>query len=87
MTDIPEGVQVDDVEPEVGAHEAPHHSEQALALTLVARHVDELRFVAASGKWFIWDGRCWKEDQTRRVFSMSQLICREFASVYGRRSC
>jgi putative DNA primase/helicase len=79
MNDVPPGVRIEDVEPSFGRDQAPVHSEEAIALTFVARHTGALRYVAKWGKWFVWDGCCWREDVIRKVFSWSRLVCREVA--------
>jgi putative DNA primase/helicase len=58
---------------------APPNSEEALAIEFAQLHADKLRYVAAWGKWFIWDGICWRSDETRKVFSMAREVCRENA--------
>ena len=58
----------------------PRFSEEALALRFSARHGNDLRYVAAWGKWFRWDGMRWCEDCTLRVFDLARAICREAAA-------
>jgi P4 family phage/plasmid primase-like protien len=65
---------VDDVAPT-----APLHSEEALALSFAERHADTLRYVAKWGQWLIWDGTCWRTDETRRVFTLARELCREIS--------
>ena len=43
------------------------------------RHGGELRFVAAWGKWFRYDGTRWASDETYNVFSLVRKLCREMA--------
>ena len=52
-------------------------TEEALALDFAARHADNLRYCAAWGRWLIWDGTCWRTDETLRAFDLSRWICRE----------
>jgi putative DNA primase/helicase len=59
--------------------EAPRYSEEALALEFAKRHVDRLRYVAKWTQWFIWDGSCWRMDETRKVFTLARDLCREVA--------
>jgi putative DNA primase/helicase len=56
---------------------APAFSEEGLALAFADRHADELRYVAKWGRWLIYDGRVWKVDETRQVFSLARELCRE----------
>ena len=50
-------------------------SDAALALRFRARHADDVKHVAAWGKWLIWDGSHWAEDDTLRAFDLSRGIC------------
>ena len=52
-------------------------SEDALALRFTGRHADDLRYVAKWGRWMHFDGSCWREDSTLKVFDRARLICRE----------
>jgi putative DNA primase/helicase len=55
----------------------PEFSEEALALRFSARHASELRYVAAAGKWFLWDGTKWAKERTLKVFDFARAICRQ----------
>ena len=52
-------------------------TEEALALDFSARHVDDLRYCAAWGRWLIWSGDHWRSDGTLRAFDLSRPVCRE----------
>jgi hypothetical protein len=39
-------------------------TEDAMALTFAEQHADHLRFCAAWGRWFNYDGACWTHDAT-----------------------
>lgn len=58
---------------------APAFSEEALALLFAELHADELRYVAAWGKWLRFNGKQWGYDETRQVFSLAREVCREAA--------
>ncbi|WP_442753854.1 phage/plasmid primase, P4 family [Methylocystis sp. JAN1] len=58
----------------------PAFSDDALALRFADRHADELRYVAAWGKWLFWTGTYWAFDDTLRAFDMARAICREAAA-------
>jgi putative DNA primase/helicase len=60
--------------------EAPAFSEEALALSFARRHADDLRYVAAWGKWYYYDGKTWRPDETRKAFSLARNLCREAAA-------
>jgi putative DNA primase/helicase len=66
------------------AGELPPHSEDALALAYAERHADDSRFVAAWGRWLIYDGSRWSFDDTLQAFSRAREICREAALECGR---
>jgi putative DNA primase/helicase len=57
----------------------PEFSEEGLALVFSERHADDLRYVARWGKWFIWVGTHWREDDTLKVQEFVREICREAA--------
>jgi putative DNA primase/helicase len=58
----------------------PEFSDECLALTFTARHQDRLRYVAAWGKWLIWDGAVWRFDDTLYSFDLARVICRAAAA-------
>jgi putative DNA primase/helicase len=58
----------------------PDFSDEALALQFAGRHAGEWRYVAAFGKWFVYDGMRWRMDETLEVFHLIRLICREAAA-------
>jgi P4 family phage/plasmid primase-like protien len=65
---------------EEGPEEATsRYSEAALANLLDAKYGARIRYVAGWGKWFIYNGKVWKEDQTNRVFSYARKICAHVA--------
>jgi putative DNA primase/helicase len=57
----------------------PEFSDDALALDFAERHKDDLRYVAAWGRWLHFDGRHWEYDETLNVFDLVRVICREAA--------
>jgi putative DNA primase/helicase len=59
---------------------APQYSEEAMALEFATRHANDLRYVSKWGQWLIWDGSCWRPDETRKVFSLARTLCRENAA-------
>src|SRR5690349_5196994 len=62
----------------------PEFSDEALALRFAERQSSRLRYVAAWGKWFIWDEFCWRSDETLHAFDMVRRICREAAQGCGK---
>ena len=63
---------------------APPFSEEALALELLDRHGGEARYVAAWNKWLLYDGRCWRFDEKKRVFTFSRKLCRSAAMAVNK---
>jgi putative DNA primase/helicase len=61
-------------------NDSPAFSEDALASEFTNRHGDQLRYVAAWGKWMRWDGASWRDDSTLSVYDDARLICREMAA-------
>jgi putative DNA primase/helicase len=57
----------------------PEYSDDALAAAFTRLHGDELRYVAAWGKWLRYDGRRWAEDRTIAVFDLVRTTCRHAA--------
>jgi putative DNA primase/helicase len=58
----------------------PAFTDESLALRFAEVHADRLRYVAALGRWFEWDGKKWHQDETLRAFNLSRAICREAAA-------
>jgi len=52
------------------------YCDEALTLAFSARHADDLRYCETFGAWFEWHGGRWREDITRRVFSLARRLCR-----------
>jgi putative DNA primase/helicase len=59
----------------------PEFSDEALALAFAERHADDLRYVAAWGRWLLWTGSHWRHDDTLRAFSLAREICRMWAAT------
>lgn len=65
--------------PEPSCDVPPQFSEDNLALQFTARYANELRYVAAWGKWMRWDGKRWANDSTLQAWDMARLVCRDAA--------
>jgi putative DNA primase/helicase len=52
------------------------YCDESLTLVFSARHADDLRYCEIFGAWFEWDGHRWRQDITRRVFSLARRLCR-----------
>jgi putative DNA primase/helicase len=53
------------------------YADDALALKFTERHGGDLRFTAAWGRWSVWDGCVWKQDETLCVYDLARTVCRE----------
>jgi putative DNA primase/helicase len=63
-----------------GAARPPAFTDEALALRFADLHRNDLRYVAAWGKWMIWDGRKWAADDTLAGFNHARAVCRAAAA-------
>jgi putative DNA primase/helicase len=52
-------------------------SDDDLALRFAEEHADDLRHVPRWGRWLVYDGRRWVEDETLHVFDMARKLCRD----------
>jgi hypothetical protein len=59
--------------------EAPEFSDEDLALRFAGQFVYTVRYVAAMGRWFLWTGKVWAEDEKRSAFSLSRQVIRAAA--------
>jgi putative DNA primase/helicase len=60
--------------------DAPINSEAFLMQLFAAQRVDDLRYVAKWGQWFVWDNMRWGTDDVRRVFTLACDLCVDVAS-------
>ena len=58
----------------------PKGSDEGIALRFAAAHEDDLRYVAAWGRWLGWDGARWADDRTLAAFDQVRKICRAAAA-------
>ena len=64
----------------------PAFTEESLALRFAETHANELRYVAVWGKWYIWTGTQWREDNTLKVFDHARKICRAASAECNRQN-
>jgi len=57
--------------------DAPPFTERGLASLFAERHAHDLRYVAAWGKWFRWNGHKWEEEKTLYAFDLARALCGE----------
>jgi putative DNA primase/helicase len=65
---------------------SPEFSEDRIALRFAERHGNDLRYVAAWGKWLAWTGTHWEIENTLAVFDTARKICREAAAECNKAS-
>ena len=58
----------------------PEYSDIALAGKFTQQHGENLRYVAAWGKWFFWNGAWWEVDTILRAYDMARKVCAEQAA-------
>jgi putative DNA primase/helicase len=58
-------------------------TEDALALRFSQRHANDLRYIAISGQWLMWDGVRWRPEPTLLAFDLARRSCRLDAQEYG----
>ncbi len=60
---------------ELDANRPPEFTDLALKNRFVDIQRDQLRYVAALGRWFIWDGTRWKPDETLLARDLAAKSC------------
>ena len=55
---------------------APEPTDDHIADAFADEHRNDLRYVAAWGKWFEWRGGCWREEKTLRAFDLIRKTCK-----------
>ena len=58
----------------------PEFSDEALALRFAKVHANDLRYVAAWGRWLSWDGASWQIDNTLHAYDFVREVCRTAAA-------
>ena len=53
------------------------YSDECLAQRFTARHEHDLRFVNLWGRWLMWDGRRWRQDETLKAFELARATACE----------
>lgn len=69
----------DDVEPVVSSDESVWGTEDALALAFTRRYHRDWRYVAAWGRWLVWDGHRWRTEDTLAATDLIRSVCRHAA--------
>jgi putative DNA primase/helicase len=58
----------------------PAFSDEALALRFAEQHAGTLRFVPLWGRWYRYNGKVWRPDDTLFAFDLARAICRAAAA-------
>jgi putative DNA primase/helicase len=66
-------------EPVVGSDESVWGTEDALALAFTRRYHRDWRYVAAWGRWLVWDGQRWRTEDTLAATDLIRSVCRQMA--------
>ncbi|MHA6896810.1 phage/plasmid primase, P4 family [Ralstonia pseudosolanacearum] len=69
----------DDPEPVIGSDESVWGTEDALALAFTRRYHRDWRYVAAWGRWLVWDGHRWRTEDTLAATDLIRNVCRHAA--------
>ncbi|MEX5830376.1 phage/plasmid primase, P4 family [Ralstonia solanacearum] len=69
----------DDPAPVIGSDESVWGTEDALALAFTRRYHRDWRYVAAWGRWLVWDGRRWRTEDTLAATDLIRNVCRHAA--------
>jgi len=69
----------DSDEPVLGNDESVWGTEDALALAFTRRYHRDWRYVAAWGRWLVWDGQRWRTEDTLAANDLIRSVCRQTA--------
>ncbi len=58
----------------------PEYSDEAVALRFAAENSDRLRYVAAWGQWYEFDGTRWRHETTLHAMDLARHVCRRVSS-------
>jgi putative DNA primase/helicase len=68
------------LDPTEKRHEVVDQSEEAIATRFISEHKGNLRYTPASGRWNVWDGQRWKDDETDKAGYTMAAFLRKFAN-------
>lgn len=69
----------DSDEPVLSNDESVWGTEDALALAFTRRYHRDWRYVAAWGRWLVWDGQRWRTEDTLAATDLIRSVCRQTA--------
>jgi putative DNA primase/helicase len=55
------------------------YADDALARRFTEQYGNDLRYTAAWGRWSLWDGTCWRPDESLYVIDLARTLCRTAA--------
>jgi P4 family phage/plasmid primase-like protien len=55
----------------------PEYAEDSLATRFTEQHATSLKYVAKWGRWLLWNGSHWQEEDTLKAYDLARGICRE----------
>ena len=55
----------------------PEYAEDRLATRFTEQHATSLKYVAKWGRWLLWNGSHWQEEDTLKAYDLARGICRE----------
>ena len=58
----------------------PGYSDESLALRFATAHAEDLRYIAARRRWYMWSGTVWAPDDTLAVYDLVRHECRAAAA-------
>jgi hypothetical protein len=61
------------------ASEAGGLSHDALAVRFADLHIEDMRFAATMGKWFVWNKTRWCPDEKLHAMTLARQVCRQAA--------
>ena len=68
-----------DVETDAQSEQTVWGTDDAMALAFTRRYHHDWRYVAAWGKWLMWDGQRWRGEQTLAATDLIRHVCRHAA--------
>ncbi|MCC7227381.1 MAG: hypothetical protein IT507_11885 [Burkholderiaceae bacterium] len=73
----------ENIEPVASTDKSVWGTEDALALAFTRRYHRDWRYVAAWGRWLVWDGCRWRTDDTLAATDLIRSVCRHAALKAG----
>lgn len=55
----------------------PSNLEDCVALQFADCYAEHFRYIAAWGRWMLWNGTHWKHEDTLAAFDKARVLCRQ----------